>query len=162
MKKLLTLLFLLLSLTAHAAPVTPADLQAMKTAVNANVGENLSALRQYTLTVTGTNWTTVRAVGVPYRTLDGVWRLRFNITGTTSSSSRTSYLVTISGVAFKSGAGNYQAISAFSPSGSGFALGQMFTGLGNGELTIVHASGTTGAYSFSGDVELDAKPTFVP
>ena len=44
---------------------------------------------QYNLKVTGTNWTTTRAVGIPYRVFDEakneIWRLKFNISGTLST-----------------------------------------------------------------------------
>lgn len=36
---------------------------------------------QYDLTVTGTNWTTTRAVGVPYQTGNGIWRIKLNVGG---------------------------------------------------------------------------------
>lgn len=126
-------------------------------ALQPNVGENLSALRQYTLTVTGTNWTTARAIGVPYRTLDGAWRLRFNINGTLSVNSANLSL-TVTGVTFKSGTGNGQAVSVFTQGGNpAIARAQA----GNAIIQMI-SSVSEGGYSASGDVELDAKPTFVP
>ena len=50
---------------------------------------NRVPLKQYNLTVTGTNWTTSRAVGVPYQTINGVWRLRGNVSGSISVASAT-------------------------------------------------------------------------
>ena len=60
------------------------------------------------LTVTGTNWTTIRGVFVPYKTTDGAWRMRFNVSGSVTSGTRTSYDVTFSGVSFKNVSGCYR------------------------------------------------------
>ena len=54
------------------------------------------------LQITGTSsWVTTRAVGIPYQTLDGAWRLRFNIAGTSSSVASVS--LTFTDATFKTG-----------------------------------------------------------
>jgi len=118
-------------------------------------------LKQYSeangdFTATGSNWTTVLVVAVPYQTIDETWRLIFNVIGTVSSATRTTYTVTLSGITFSTA--QLQAIAAC-PFQS-YSLSRAFTVTSAGQLTIEHASGTTTGYSFSGDVELDSKPTW--
>jgi hypothetical protein len=130
-----------------------------KTKIATYVGENLSTLRQYSLTVTGVNWTTSRAVGVPYQTLDGTWRLRFNIVGTDTATSSNTY--TITGVTFKTVTGGQTG--AASTSGSARSRGTLTIGSGVSTMVaIADAAVTLGTVILSGDVELDSKPTFVP
>ena len=123
-----------------------------------NVGENLSALRQYALTVTGSTWTSRQAVGIPYRTLDGTWRLKFNIEGGVTSSPRSSYSLSISGVMFKSGVD--QAIHFRHTSDA-----EQYTEVaqsGASTIYVGHGAVSTSCYQAFGDVELASKPTFVP
>jgi len=130
-------------------------------ALEALAAENLSALRQYTLSVSGTNtWVTERAVGIPYRTLDGTWRLRFNISGSHTSATTTS--LTVSGVVFKTlpGPTTRQACHANDNSG-GSAPSNNFCQGGSSTISINHASANTQNTVF-GDVELDGQPSFVP
>lgn len=113
---------------------------------------------QYPLTITGTNWTTVRAVGVPYKTGDGSYRMRFNIGGTFSVGTASPSL-TISGVTFpytQAISGNAQSITI-----PNYAN----VNSGGGTLTAsINASSST-TWVFSGDVEIASKPswaTFLP
>lgn len=110
-------------------------------------------------TVTGSGWTTTRAVAVPYQTSDGTRRLSFNIRGAVSSSTRTSYTATMSGVVFKNVATYNQAITAHTGSSTTSNF-QKFVILNTGDIQINHASATTTSYFFSGDVELESKPTW--
>lgn len=105
------------------------------------------------LTVTGTAWTTLRAVFVPYSMTDGTWRMKFNIVGTVTSSSRNAYQVTVSGVTFKTLSGYNQSINVFTSVVAGAHVVQ-----GGGIMATFHASSSTIEYEFSGDVELDSKP----
>jgi hypothetical protein len=111
---------------------------------------------QYDLTVTGTSWTTLRAKGIPYQTADGAWRLKFNVVGSVTSASRANYTAAISGVVFKNITSFYQSISA-SPT-SNLTMQQAYATFNTGNLVCEHASGTTTQYTYSGDVELEAKP----
>ena len=124
------------------------------------VSENVTAARkQYALTVTGTGWTTVRAVGIPYRTLDGAWRVRFNISGSVISGVRVGYTVSIGGVVFKATSLNDQPLSGW-VNGS-FTNMDVYAAQGTDDIVLNHTSGTTTKYNWSGDVECDSKPTFV-
>lgn len=108
--------------------------------------------RQYALTVSGpTGWATTSAVGIPYKTKDGAWRLRFNIHGTFTSASTGA--VTISGVTYKTGI--VQAVTATTSTSS----------------YIVYCEADSSAISFSlsanatqiqlsGDLYLNAMPTW--
>lgn len=110
------------------------------------------------LTVTGTNWTTVRAVFVPYQTSPSRWRVRFNITGTVSSASRTTYTVTVAGIVARNVANDFQSLSGF---GSANLVTACFATPNAATLTWGHATATTTAYFCSGDIELESQPTWV-
>lgn len=119
------------------------------------VGENLSAVRQYNLTVTGTGFTSTRAVGIPYKTLDGTWRLRFNIVGTRTSSA--TWLLSVSGITTVN---VRQAIASNDDSG-GSAQSNAFAEASSSTIQLTHAAAFTGA-TCAGDIELTGKPSFVP
>jgi len=117
-------------------------------------GENLSALRQYSITVTGgSSWATTRAVAVPYKTIDGTWRIRINVAGVTTTT--TTLTLTITGIVFKTGFS--QALAGSSDNFQGMRC------IGNGGTnTITIASATSDTLWYvSGDVELNAQPAFV-
>ena len=112
------------------------------------------------LTVTGTNWTTTRAVFIPYRTFqtslggDEAFRLRLNITGDVSVGV-TSMDLTISGITFKNVANSFQSLSAQSATSiRGFTIPN--SGNISGKSTA-----TETRWGFSGDIELDSKPTWM-
>lgn len=135
---------------------------ALQSAQNTLLAENLSSLRQYTLTVTGTNWTTIRAVGVPYRTLDGAWRFRFNINGSISSTV-TGINLTVSDITSKNVANSTQSYSVHvaengvdtRPLKSKYILAN------SNVFTVESFSGVFNRVSIAGDIELEAKPVFV-
>lgn len=114
--------------------------------------------RQYDLTVTGTNYTSTRAIGIPYQTEQGIWRIRFNIRGTVTPSVN-SLSLSISGITTRNvtgwvqyvgggalgGANNTAGLSRFSPN----------TNTIDSDVVAV-----SGSWGFFGDVELESKPTF--
>jgi hypothetical protein len=114
---------------------------------------------QYDLTVSGTGWTTVRAVGVPYKTGNGSYRMKFNIVGTVTS--QTSNTLTVSGVTFKNVSNYDQAVVVLANNaqiGTGYAAASSST------IQINTGSAFT-RWSISGDVELENRPswaTFLP
>jgi hypothetical protein len=116
---------------------------------------------QVNLTVTGTNWTTYRAVGQASVDQNGVWRFKFNISGAFTSGTRSQGLVHIAGVTFKAIAGTFarQCISADQTSAA--SIQGAFADQNTDTIYVNHDSATTSVYSFSGDVELDSKPTWV-
>jgi hypothetical protein len=132
---------------------------------NLNVTGNFVALKQYygnssdgpgSFNVTGTGWTTTRAVAIPYQTIDGAWRLKFNIRGSLSVAD-TAVTLTISGVTFKSG--GTQAISVSQDtSTTANTRRQRVTG-GTGTFIGTFDTAITD-FTASGDIELDSKPTW--
>lgn len=114
-------------------------------------GRAISNMRQVSLQVTGVNWTTVRAMGIVYQTLNGVWRLQFNIHGTLSVGA-VSQDINLTGFVFPSnqiGAGGNTASNA------GFC--NTF-GAVNGDIRI-QSKGTSGTvYLCSGDFEIVGNP----
>jgi len=119
--------------------------------------------KQYDLTVTSTNWTTTRAVGIPYKTRDGAWRLRFNFRGLYSSAIANQTFA-ISGVVFKNIAGFAQAcVISYDATGGGGGAGGTEdiaqTNPGTNQIGWGYSTTRTG-FEVSGDVELDSMPTW--
>jgi hypothetical protein len=115
--------------------------------------------KEVALTVTSAQagWSTTRAVGVFYADSNGVWRLRFNITGSITPTTLTTTTLTISNVAFK--AGTNQACSGFW--GNNATITPRVIALGSGgdiQVDSSSASSVAGV-NVSGDVELNAEPT---
>lgn len=112
---------------------------------------------QTNLTVTASGWTTTRAVGVAYSDQNGVWRFNFNICGGFSMATRASGIVSVAGLTFKTGV-TAQAITAITVGG---VLGmRSYVDGGTSNITCSHGSASTDAYFFSGDVEIDGKPSW--
>lgn len=110
---------------------------------------------QTVLTVTGTNWTTVRAVGIYYQDQDGNNRFKFNIAGTVSIAIG-SVTITISGVTFEATVNQACAVIA--------AQTSPFTGsaqvIANTSTLTMTGSSSSNAWRVSGDVELASRPTW--
>ena len=100
-----------------------------------------------------------RAVFVPYKSQGGEWRLRFNIASTCTSAARTLAQLSINGVLFKNIAGFIQPCSQTSNGGYASLLGGECIP-NTSTVQVAHASDTISRYTFSGDVELDSKPTW--
>lgn len=109
---------------------------------------------QVALTVTGTNWTTTRAVGLVYQTLDGAWRLLFNVYGSVSVAT-DNLTLTFSGIVFKNG--TYQPVAAYL-SGNRYYNSRVES---NTSTLIIALNATSSVFGFSGDVELNAKPSII-
>jgi hypothetical protein len=116
---------------------------------------------QYSLTVTGTNWTTTRAIGIYYQDQDGNHRLKFNVVGSISVGV-TSFTGTISGVTFKNISGFTQAISAcLGESGVAARVTlESYVNPNASTFVVATSSGNMTLVRISGDVELDSKPTW--
>ena len=82
--------------------------------------------------------------------------MKFNLTVTLSSASRTSATLNINGVTFKTGADQSLAGAA----NAAVAVSNTRAGNATAAFTITHTTATTDFYSASGDVELDSKPTW--
>ena len=117
------------------------------------IGE-LLVEKQYDLAMSSSNWTKTSALGIPYKTIDGAWRLRFNILGSTTVTS--SFSLTISGVVFT---GN-DAVSITTDGGTRLA-GASYTNAGAATFLCVALAGVSlGTVKASGDVRLNSKPTW--
>jgi hypothetical protein len=101
--------------------------------------------------ITGTNGTFA-----PYQTIDGAWRLAFNLNWTMASFSRTISTATIAGVAFPS---YFQSCSGYSNL-TASVITIAFAVASSGNFSVAHQSGTTTSYVGSGDVLLASKPTW--
>lgn len=86
----------------------------------------------------------------------GTWKNNFNISYNVASASRTSAIMTISGVLNKNVANFEQPIAAFENTGNGVL--SAFAVPNTATYSINHASSTNTEYHWSGDVELDKKP----
>ena len=88
------------------------EIQSIEAAIPvvANLGQFAYVSPQVDLTVSGTNWTKIRARGVFYKTPDGVWYLKGNISGSVTGAPAT-LVLTIAGVVFNSTSANYVGVS---------------------------------------------------
>jgi hypothetical protein len=104
--------------------------------------------------ISGTNsWSTLRAVAIPYKTKEGVWRLKFNIVGSHSSVGNED--ITISGVVFKNVATYYQAIAGFGNVDAYESYANP-----NGGMLSLYFNGNSTTSRVSGDCELESMPTW--
>jgi hypothetical protein len=107
----------------------------------------------------GTLTSVTRALFVPYQMQDGTWRLKFNAMLAPSSTSRTSVQFAVFGVAAKNV--SYQAIIATTTAASQLTTGYVTPGTGTIMIADHNGAAVTSTfYSFSGDIELDSKPTW--
>ena len=95
-----------------------------------------------------------RAVFMPYKTISGVWRLKFNIAASISSATAPTNLA-VSGVTFKNATDFNQALAIAPGSAGNFA----YTVPNTDEILIRYSTAQTNL-QLSGDVELDSKPTW--
>ncbi|MCP4711304.1 MAG: hypothetical protein GY869_22010 [Planctomycetes bacterium] len=103
-------------------------------------------------TITGTNWATSYATAIPYKTSDGIWRLKFNLMGSLSPVA-SSITLTFNSVTFSYLSGITAATDSAGDWGMGFTAASAST-------FQVFSSTARGSYRISGDVELNAKPTW--
>lgn len=114
---------------------------------------------QTALTVTGTNWTTIRAVGMAYSDVNGQWRFRFNIRGSLSVAA-LDITLTVSGVTAKNGGANSeQAITAAQLDSGAIATHYGFWNVNSSSLRMRFSANVT-IPTVSGDIELESKPTW--
>jgi hypothetical protein len=118
---------------------------------------NRTPLKEYNLIVTATNWTTTRAIGIPYQTIDGVWRLRYNVVGTLSSPS-ASFSLIVQGISFPTAINQMCSGGQFTDNTT--SLIRSWASGGSSSLSI-YLSSTASSFAWSGDVELASKPSFV-
>lgn len=109
--------------------------------------------KQIPITVTGTNWTTTRAVAIFYSDSSNNWRMKFNIRGIISPTT-TNITLTIANILSKNVSGLYQAITVWW--GTNAIMRSVVFPNSN---TISADVGTAdGNLSLFGDIELDTEP----
>lgn len=105
-------------------------------------------------TVSGSGFSNLRSMFIPYQMQDGTWRMRFNIRG--GNTSLVTVSITINGVTFSA---QYNAIAVCQLTGATQALVQSFTDISNSTLVGQWSAAVNGA-AWAGDVELASKPTW--
>ena len=108
-----------------------------------------------TFSSTPAGWSLTRAVFVPYKSINGEWRMTFNIVASTDTGTTPS--VTIDGVTFKNTFAFNQALVVDSGNQSFTARAEA---LNNTGTISVQKSGSTPIFRVSGDVELESIPTW--
>lgn len=108
------------------------------------------------------SFTVNRAVGFKYRS-GNAWRFRFNISVTSSGISNNNYLAAaITGVTFKNGTNNHQAIAAYRYTGYPATSQGAYASINNGQVVFAWSTPSAevnGQWGFSGDVECESEPT---
>lgn len=112
-----------------------------------------------TVTSAQAGFSVTRAVFLPYQTQDGAWRLRLNIATAFTSASLTTTTLSINGITFKNISGYSQPISVTLP--GTVTVGRAFANENTSQLRWdLSVATTVTGMNFSGDVELDLKPTW--
>lgn len=104
------------------------------------------------------NWVVTRAIFYPYQTQDGIWKLRFNIRGTTDGASSPWYLY-VSGIVFKNVADFVQATTGWYTGSTSIYPIYLVAIPNTNNIQMYYSSSVTTA-TVSGDVELNLKPTW--
>lgn len=112
-----------------------------------------------TLSITGSSLSIYGAVFVPYKTANGVYRLRANLELNPSTATRTQYTATIAGVTFKTVASTVPHVMAAMNSAN-MSLNQCYCEPAGGAVTWNHNTASTNGYYAAFDVELASKPTW--
>ena len=121
------------------------------------IDRNILPFNQRSFVVTGTSsFVLTRAVGIPYKTLNGFWWFKFHIYGT--SSSITNITLTIPGVTFHPTI--MQAIVGYDSTASASGTSRANTIANTSTIYIIRGSASTD-WVVSGDVELAGKPTWI-
>lgn len=109
--------------------------------------------KQVSITVTGENWETTRAVAIFYADSSNNWRMKFSAKGTISPTT-TNITLTIANILSKNVSGFYQAITVWWGTNA-----TMRAEIHPNSNTITADVGTSdGNLSLHGDIELDSEP----
>jgi hypothetical protein len=98
-------------------------------------------------------WNLRRAIAIPYQTLDGAWRMQFNLSASITSSTAAKFSIT--GITTKNDSNYFQVLATLGTGVGGYAY------MDPNNSKITWASETP--YSnlvVNGDIELDSKPTW--
>jgi hypothetical protein len=102
----------------------------------------------------------IRAVFVPYQTQDGAWRLKFNIAASITAASLSSIIMTVNGIVFKSTSNFLQSIGGYQNTAGNAVASATFVGAGSAQIVSNFVTATVTFTNATGDVELNAKPTW--
>ena len=113
---------------------------------------------------TSTNLTSIdtmyRGVGTYYLDSADNHRFKFNIAFACTGSSATQHNFAFNGTTFKSGSFNFQPVALRTATGG---QSEAHTEPNTGELRVQHTTSQSGGnWGFSGDLELESKPTWAP
>jgi hypothetical protein len=123
----------------------------------ANPGGYAYISPEVTLNVSGANFTTIRAIGQFFKTNNGIWRIKGNISGVAVGAPATLTLA-IAGISFKNTTSNYVGISVTDATNKNqYMLGYPDPNTAN-IIMYCDAMGWKDC-GCSFDLELDAKPT---
>lgn len=115
-------------------------------------------------TLSGSSWTTTRSVCVPYKMQDGTWRLRINARGVLSGLANNNvFTLTINGATFKNVTDWQQAIAVKVDSGTLTNNVSAYVTPNSSSIVIIYNGASVNLnddYTLSGDVELNAKPSW--
>jgi hypothetical protein len=113
-----------------------------------------------TITSNRAGWSTTRSTAVVYQTTDGTWRMKFNISGTYTSTTTTTVTLTFqSTTVFKNVANFFQACSYLGNGTVNYAA-QVYANPNTANVIATFPSITESGCSISGDVELNAQPSW--
>jgi len=104
-------------------------------------------------------WVAGSSIFVPSQTSDGIWRLKFNLTGTYTAATINALTVTISGVTCPA---NGQSGNGYI-SGTGAVTSSKAVAIGATTCNVSWigtSSGNTTSTAMSGDIEITSKPTW--
>lgn len=110
----------------------------------------------FAIVVSSSGWTTENASGIYYQDQAGGHRLKFGISGTVTVTPRSTFSVAIAGLTFK----YRRACASYAETATGVAICISLCLDGEGTIYFAHASASTNYYAVSGDVELEAKPSW--
>jgi hypothetical protein len=153
------------AVTAVNSTYTYATIQEIQSYETPNTYPFLVNAQQYDLDVTGTNWTTRKATGYFYKTIDGQWFANVVCSGLISPAASSSITLSVSGLSFESG---YESINT-GMSGSAYATHtavavryvSKFIPEGGTDNLYIEASGSFDDLGFSFDLPLAEKPDFI-
>ena len=111
-----------------------------------------------TVTSAQGGFTVARAAFVPYQCQDGTWRIKFNIFYAFTSATVTAVTASVNGIVFKNVSFYSQPVAVAPSSTANITNGYVSPNTGN-IVAAVSSSVQTG-FGLSGDVELNAKPTW--
>ena len=120
-------------------------------------------------TLTGTSWTTLFARMKIEQVNDwtgaGSWVMGFRSSGDIAALTSANFLMTLTGILFESTANYYQAVTVSTTSMTGLAAEEYFDGKTNPNAATFlverpKSSNNAFTWQFSGDFDLDKKPTF--